>query len=208
MTIEKLSLSPDRAGRYLTRFDDGTVLRLYRQTVEDFGLYTGKELTNEEFQQLQLAAEKMSAKMRAVRIVSATGVSKKDLQQRLIRKGETPESAKDAVEWMAQLDLIDDRKTAQQVVSSCIRKGYGIARAKQALYEKRLPRELWEDALIDYPDQMEYIRSYLTEKLPAEPEQREVRRVIDALIRRGHPYSLIRKCLSQLSVDAEDLPED
>lgn len=208
MTIEKLSPSPDRAGRYLTRFDDGTILRLYRQTVEDFGLYSGKEFTSEEFQRLQLAAEKMSAKMRAVRIVSASGVSKRDLQQRLIRKGETPESAKDAVEWMEQLDLIDDRKTAQQVVSSCIRKGYGIARAKQALYEKRLPKELWEEALMDYPDQIEHIRFYLSEKLPAEPEQREVRRVIDALIRRGHPYSIIRKCLSQLLVDTEELPEE
>jgi len=208
MIIEKLSPSPDRAGRYVIRFDDGSVLRLYRQTVEDFGIYTGKELTDVEFHQLQLAAGKMSAKMRAVRIVAASGVSKIDLQHRLIQKGETPESAKDAVEWMEQLDLIDDRKTAQQVVGCCIRKGYGIARAKQALYEKRLPRELWEEALSDYPDQTEYIRFFLTEKLPSEPEQRDVRRAIDALIRRGHPYSHIRRCLEQLRVDTEDLPEE
>jgi len=146
--------------------------------------------------------------MRAVRIVSAAGVSKMDLKQRLIRKGETLESANDAVAWMEQLDLIDDRKTAHQVVSSCIRKGYGIARAKQSLYEKRIPKEFWDEALTDYPDQAEYIHAYLTEKLPAEPEQRDVRRVIDALIRRGHPYPIIRKCLSQLSMDAEDLPEE
>ena len=92
MIIEKLSPSPDRAGRYLTRFDDGTILRLYRQTVEDFGLYTGKEFSCEEFRKLQHAAEKMSAKMRAVRIVSATGVSKRDLQQRLIQKGRLPKA--------------------------------------------------------------------------------------------------------------------
>ena len=30
------------------RFEDGSVMRLYRQTVEDFGLYAGKELTEEE----------------------------------------------------------------------------------------------------------------------------------------------------------------
>ena len=38
----------------------------------------------------------------------------------------------------ADLDLLDDRKTAEQIVSSCVRKGYGLARAKQALYEKKM----------------------------------------------------------------------
>ena len=135
------------------RFDDGNTMRLYRQTVQDFGLYPGKELTVEEMKDLRKAAGEMSAKMRAVRIVSAANVSKRDLEQRLIHKGEDPSQAKQAVAWMCELNLLDDAKTAEQVVHSCIRKGYGIARAKQALYEKRIPKEYWEDALADYPDQ-------------------------------------------------------
>lgn len=62
------------------RFDDGTQLRLYRQTVEDFSLYTGRELTDAEMAKLQESAGVMSAKMRAVRILASTGVSKKDLE--------------------------------------------------------------------------------------------------------------------------------
>ena len=130
-------------------------MRLYRQTVEDFGLYIGLDLESEQLTQLRTAAGEMSAKMRAVRIVSASSVSKRDLEQRLIHKGEVPEQAKAAVEWMEELDLLDDRKTAEQIVSSCIRKGYGMARAKQALYEKRIPRQYWQEALADYPDQMD-----------------------------------------------------
>ena len=72
-------------------------MRLYRQTVEDFGLYTGLELTEEEFSKLTEAAGQMSAKMRAVRIISASGVTKRELEHRLIQKGENPENAKDAV---------------------------------------------------------------------------------------------------------------
>ena len=105
-------------------------MRLYRQTVEDFGLYPGRELSQEELKKLRSAAGAMSAKMRAVRIVSATNVSAKDLEQRLIRKGEDPQQAKAAVNWMEDLSLIDDRQTARQVVESCIRKGYGLSRAK------------------------------------------------------------------------------
>ena len=95
-------------------FEDGTTMRLYRQTVEDFALYPGRELDGEELEKLRTAAGALSAKMRAVRIVSASSVSKRDLEQRLIHKGENPEQARDAVAWMAELDLIDDRKTAEQ----------------------------------------------------------------------------------------------
>ena len=90
MRIDSLKNSPARAGRYWVTFEDGTKLGLYRQTVEDFGLYIGKELSQEEKEQLLTAAGKMSAKMRAVRIVSATSVSKRDLEERLVRKGEDP----------------------------------------------------------------------------------------------------------------------
>ena len=82
MRIDLLKTSPDRAGRYFVKFEDGSTMRLYRQTVEDFGLYTGKELSEADMESLAEAAGKMSAKMRAVRIVSATSVSKRDLQQR------------------------------------------------------------------------------------------------------------------------------
>lgn len=149
----------------------------------------------------------MSAKLRAVRIVAASGVSKRDLEQRLIRKGETPSDAKDAVQWMAELDLIDDRKTAENVVISCIQKGYGIARAKQALYEKRIPKELWSDALAGYPDQQDKILDFLKNKLPEFPTDKDIRRTVDALLRRGHNYAQIRHALMQLSLDSEDFPE-
>lgn len=187
--------------------EDGAVMRLYRQTVEDFGLYSGKELSSEEFCALERAAGEMSAKMRAVRIVSASGVSKQELEYRLVQKGEDPDQAKAAVEWMSDLSLIDDRKTAEQIVSRCISKGYGISRAKQALYEKRIPKELWEDALENYPDQLEKILEFLQSKLTADSQEREIRRVIDALIRRGHSYSSIRQAMNELSFDTEDLPE-
>ena len=208
MRIEKLSASPDRAGRYRAELDDGTVLRLYRQTVEDFGLYAGMEMDRQFLTRLEVAAGLMSAKMRSVRIVSASSVSKRDLEQRLIRKGEDPAQARAAVSWMEDLDLIDDRKTAEQVVSRCAAKGYGVARAKQALYEKRIPKEFWEDALADYPDQSEHIMEFLRCKLSENTDNREVKRCIDALIRRGHSYGQIRRCLERLSVDTEELPED
>ena len=187
--------------------DNGIVLRLYRQTVEDFGLYVGFEMDEATFERLQKAAGKMSAKMRAVRIVSASSVSKVHLEQRLIQKGESKTDARQAVEWMSELDLLDDGKTAQQVVRRCIAKGYGLERAKQALYEKRIPKEYWPDALADYPDQTEKILEFLQNRLGDNWDDKDLRRATDALLRRGHSYRNIRKALEIFSGDS-DIQED
>ena len=207
MRIDSVASQPDRAGRHKIRFDDGTEMRLYRQTVEDFSLFPGQELDDTAFARLMAAAGEMSAKMRAVRIVSASSVSKKDLEQRLIQKGETPEDAKNAVTWMTELDLLDDRKTAEQVVHRCIAKGYGIHRAKQALYEKRIPKQYWDEVLEDYPDQEDAILSFLRSRLDDYSDPKQVSKAIDALIRRGHNYSDIRRGLQELSLN-EDYPEE
>lgn len=208
MRIDSLKTAPDRAGRYWVTFSDGSKLGLYRQTVEDFALYTGMELSDSEFEKLKTAAGQMSAKMRAVRIVSASSVSKRDLEDRLVKKGEDPDQAKEAVRWMEDLHLVNDRNTAEQVVHSCISKGYGLQRAKQALYEKRIPKEYWAEALADYPDQSEKIESFLRSRLDADSDDKEVKKAVDALLRRGHSYGTIRRVLNDLSFDTEDYFED
>lgn len=208
MRIDLLKTTPDRAGRYAVHFSDGTLLRLYRQTVEDFGLYSGKELSDEEMTALWESAGQMSAKMRAVRIVSASSITKGDLEQRLIHKGEDPQQAKEAVQWMSDLSLLDDSRVAEQVVQRCISKGYGMMRAKQALYEKKVPKQYWDAALAEYPDQLEKIVDYLQSRLGEEYDERELKRAIDALMRRGHSYAVIRKALNRLQLDQEDFPEE
>ena len=208
MRIDNLKTTPDRAGRYWITLATGEKMALYRQTVEDFALYSGKELSDDEWAALKEQAGQMSAKMRAVRIVSASSVSKRDLEERLVRKGEDPEQAKEAVRWMEDLHLVDDRNTAEQVVHSCIAKGYGIQRAKQALYEKRIPKQYWEEALEDYPDQMEKILTFLRSRLDSDSDQRDVKKTVDALLRRGHNYGTIRQALNIISLDSDEFMED
>jgi regulatory protein len=109
---------------------------------------------------------------------------------------------------MEELRLVDDRNTAEQIVHSCISKGYGLARAKQALYEKRIPKEYWEDALADYPDQLDRIVSFLKNRLGPDSGDKEVKRAVDALLRRGHSYGMIRQALNIISLDAESFVEE
>ena len=207
MRIDSLSASADRSGRHLVKFDTGDTMRLYRQTVEDFGLFPGMELSPDRMDALRESAGAYSAKMRAVRIVSATNVSCRDLEQRLVRKGESPEQAKEAVAWMEDLSLLDDRRTAQQIVSSCVAKGYGPSRAKQTLYEKRIPRELWDEVLEDYPDQTDKMIKLIKLKLTDPHDERQKRRVVDALIRRGHSFTQIRHAMDLAGAELDEETE-
>ena len=208
MKIESVSPQPDRVGRYRVTLENGEVLRLYRQTAADFSIHAGRELSDMELGELRKAVGEMSAKMRAVRIVAASSVSKRDLEQRLIQKGEDPDQSREAVQWMADMNLVDDAKTAEQIVQQCIRKGYGLARAKQALYEKRIPRSYWEDALEDYPDQQESILTFLRSRIGEDAQERDIKRAVDSLLRRGHSFTQIRRALEQLRMDIDEYREE
>ena len=200
MRIDSVSQSPDRAGRYLVKFSDGSSMKLYRQTVEDFRMFPGLEI--EDLDAVRENNSRYSAKMRAVRIISASSVSKRDLQSRLVRKGESEEQAKAAVQWLADLNLVDDRQTARQIVESCVRKGYGLSRAKQALYEKQIPKQLWEEALEDYPDQTARIVDFLRTKLRDPDDPKQVKRAIDAALRRGHSYGDVKRALERIGTES------
>ena len=198
--IDSVSQSPDRAGRYLVKFSDGSSLRLYRQTVEDFRMYPGLEI--EDVDALRAHDSRYSAKMRAVRIISASAVSRRDLETRLVRKGESEEQARAAVEWLEDLNLVDDRQTAWQIVERCIHKGYGLQRARQALYEKQIPKDLWEEVLEDYPDQTDRIADFLRTRLRDPEDPKQVRRAIDAALRRGHSYGDVKRALEQIGTES------
>lgn len=207
MRLDRLEPMPRQEHWLKLRFSDGTVLKAPDYVAAEQGLYPGAELDDAAVARLREAAALASAKNRAVRIVSAAGVSRRELEHRLTQKGETPEHAQAAVEWLSELNLLDDSKTAEQLVRSAVRKGYGKARIRQILYEKRIPQELWEDALAQVPDMEDAVDRFLAQRLRgASPDEKELKRTIDALLRRGHSWPDIRAGLRRYS-DSLDLEE-
>ena len=185
-------------------FDDDTVLKTQPYVVADLGLYSGMELSESDYQALLAAAGKASAKARAVRIVAAAGVSEKELQKRLVQKGEDTQDAEEAVGWLKELHLLDDRETARQLVTSAVSKGYGRARIKNILYEKGIPQEYWADALDTVPEMDAAIDRFLARRWQGtEPDEKEIKKTVDALIRRGHSWKDIQSGLRRYRADLE-----
>ena len=108
--IIKAILPPKRPnGKTVVVFEDGRTRKYLPQTVQDQGLYPGRCLSESELSALEEANSALSAKQRAVRIISASAVSKGDLQRRLTQKGENPEDAKNAVDAGRRRDCPPDR---------------------------------------------------------------------------------------------------
>lgn len=185
-------------------FDDDTVLKTQPYLIADLGLYSGMELSESDYQALLAAAGKASAKARAVRIVAAAGVSEKELQKRLVQKGEDTQDAEEAVGWLKELHLLDDRETARQLVTSAVSKGYGRARIKNILYEKGIPQEYWADALDTVPEMDDAIDRFLARRWQGtDPDEKETKKAVDALIRRGHSWKDIQSGLRRYRADLE-----
>ena len=210
MTLEKLE--PLDSPNYLRLiFEDGKRLKAPAYKIVELGLTPGAEVTPEVFLALENAQSLASCKERAVRILTASGLSKKELQKRLVQKGESEEDAEAAVAWLEELHLIDDLETAKQLVRSACLRGYGAARAKSILYEKGIPKELWDEALEELPEMDGAIDTFLRRKLDGRTlDAKQIKKTVDALLRRGHSYHDIQAGLRryEASLSLEQTQED
>ena len=210
MKLEKLE--PLDSPNYLRLiFEDGKRLKAPAFKVVELGLTPGAEVTPEVFLALENAQSLASCKERAVRILTASGLSKKELQKRLVQKGESEEDAEAAVAWLEELHLIDDLETAKQLVRSACLRGYGAAHAKSILYEKGIPKELWDEALEELSEMDDAIDTFLRRKLDGRTlDAKQIKKTVDALLRRGHSYHDIQAGLRryEASLSLEQTQED
>ena len=210
MKLEKLE--PLDSPNYLRLiFEDGKRLKAPAFKVVELGLTPGAEVTPEVFLALENAQSLASCKERAVRILTASGLSRRELQKRLVQKGESEEDAEAAVAWLEELHLIDDLETAKQLVRSACLRGYGAARAKSILYEKGIPKELWDEALAELSEMDDAIDTFLRRKLDGRTlDAKQIKKTVDALLRRGHSYHDIQAGLRryEASLSLEQTQED
>lgn len=208
MKVESIEETRSPQGKLRLRFDNGTSMLVFPAVITELCLYPGVEIPEAAMESLRDTCAEASARERAVRIISAAPVSRRELQSRLVRKGETEEHAQQAVQWLDELHLLDDAEVAAQIVRSGAAKGYGAARIRQMLYEKKIPRELWDDALSQLPPQGNAIDEFLRRRFRgAKPDQKELKRATDALLRRGHSWRDIRSALECYAPE-EEFPEE
>lgn len=204
MRIEAVEQTRSPQKKLRLRFSDGSTLLLMPSVFADHALRVGDELTEQSFAALCADAARAGTRERAVRIISASAVSSAELRHRLVAKGESEQDAQDAVEWLKELKLLDDSRVAQQIVRNGVQKGYGEARIRQMLFEKRIPKALWEEAIAAVPPREDAIDDFLRRRFAGTtPDRAACKKAADALMRRGHSWQEIREALSRYAPEDE-----
>ena len=152
-----------------------------------------------------------SAKKRALRLLERRDYSRKELILKLTEKGEPLEDAEAVADRMIELGVISDERYSRMLVRHYAAKGYGTCRIKQELYRHGIHTDLWEEAMEELPpppSQDEIIDKLLRSKLrSSEPDQKEIKKATDALLRRGFSWSEISASKQLVLTDCEDWTE-
>ena len=199
MRIDRIEASQHKRGRGLVFLEDGACLKITEQELLDFGLRAGDELDKPTLDRLKEAAGVSNVKATAADLIGKRAMSRRDLERKLQEKGASEAEARYAAEWLEAIGAINDADSAALLVRHCAQLGYGPARIRDKLYEKGVPRELWEDALDTLPDQSEDVDRFLRSKLRGElPDEKEKKRLTDALLRRGFSWGDVRAAWNRL----------
>jgi len=188
MLIEKLVVSEKRADRFTLLFENGTKIKVSAGQIAEFNLYSGRELTDEEFSALREGIDRSLSKARALRMLGTRNLSAREVERRLITKGESADTARDTVEWLGKAGLVNDEEYAAGIVAYYSGKGYGAARIRSELFTRGIPRELWEDAFSGLKEPDEAANPYLEKKLKGSTDKEDIRKAVNSLCSRGFSY--------------------
>lgn len=204
MTISKLAPSKRVEGRWLAFLEDGTILRIGENEVLDFALYAGKELDEAEAARLLDSARRSGLKERALELLSRKPLSRRELERRLQEWEAGEEEAAAICDRMEELGYLNDADYAARVARHYSAKGYGERKLRDELYRRGVPRQLWDDALAQVQDPGEAIDAFVQKKLAGRtPDRKELKKVSDALARRGYSWSDISAALERYGAEDE-----
>ena len=100
---------------------------------------------------------------------------------------------------------MDDAAYAGAIARHYAAGGYGAGRVRQELQKRGVPRELWDEALAQMPDSAVAIDRFLHSRLKGRPADHVMlKKLSDALLRRGFSWTDIRPALNRLGEEIEE----
>ncbi len=147
-----------------------------------------------------------TAKAKALALLGKRDYSREELARKLTEKGFDAAQAGEAVDRLAELGLINDESYAGMIVRHYAAKGFGAARIRQELGRRYVPRELWDAALEELPEQDGTVDALLRARLGGgEPDRNELRRASEALLRRGFSWEQIKEAVERFRREGCDI---
>ena len=205
MKITRIENSKHVQERVLVFLEEGDPLRITGHELLQFGLYPGMDLSPQLVVQLQAAGQRSESRVKAAQLASGRMLSRKELTSKLSRKGIDPDTAEETADWLESRGAVDDVAYAGVIARHYAASGYGPGRVRQELQKRGVSRELWDDALSQLPDSADAIDRFLQKKLSGRtPDRAMLKKLSDALLRRGFSWSDIRPALNRLGEEIDE----
>ena len=198
------ALKQSSPGRFTVAFDNGETLRSTLEAVTDARLYVGMELDGDAFEELKRSSSKALDRQKALELLSRRPYSRRELKDKLLRRGTDEQSAEDCVAWLAERGFLDDGEYAGAVARHYTAKGYGAGRVKQELRRRGVERDLADEALAALPENTEKLDAYIARRLSDPNDRDSVRKIGAALFRRGYSWEEIRAALRRFDTETEE----
>ena len=198
------ALKQSSPGRFLVEFDGGETLRSTLEAVTDARLYVGMELDEEAFEELKRSSSKALDRQKALEMLSRRPYSRRELKDKLLRRGTDEQSADECIAWLDEHGFLDDGEYAGAVARHYSAKGYGAGRVKSELRRRGIERELADETLAELPENTEKIDAYIARRLSDPKDRDSVRKIGAALFRRGYSWEEIRAALRRFDTETEE----
>ncbi len=175
-------------------------------------LSEGESIDTEEYISAVAALQASDCYEAALTMLDMAAQTRNDLVRKLVFKGYVAPAAEAAADRLCEIGLIDDRRYAEHIAQSQLKKPVGAYAVKRKLMSRRLSEEDIEAAMegFDSAQQADACRSVaekLWRKYAALPAREGRGKLTQALARRGFSWDAIHSAVDALVQD-EDFYED
>lgn len=184
---------------YFLETDSNEKYYLNEQIYIKYGIAKGMEISEEKLNEALSEDNFRKAKERALYLLDNREYGFAELYNKL-RKNYDEKTCIDVCKNLAKYKMIDDRRYAKRLADYYIHtKKFGKYRAKQEILRKGIHSEAADEALAEFADdEPDELRDVLRKKYEKYlTDEKGVKKVIAALLRRGYSYSEIKKALEE-----------
>jgi regulatory protein len=179
--------------RYNVYIDDEFSLAVSEETLLKMDIFEGKEIEEEELEEIRNFEENVRAKDYALNLLSYRPRTRRELLRRLKQKKFSPDIADETVSRLEQSGLVNDYEFAIYYLET-LRDKRGIYRLKNALFRLGVDKDIVDRALADvHIDEKETARSLIDRWLHTHRtrDEKTKRRLLNYLVQRGISWNTI-----------------
>lgn len=184
--------------------DDGSAVSIDCEYAAELCLKAGDSVSEEKLSEITKESEYIRAKSRGLYFLDRADHSEKALFDKIVKGRISESAAARAIARFKQLGLVDDRRYAERLAERMSESNISKREAYMKLSLKGVQRDIINEVLSETEfDEAAQIAALIDKKYAHRMNgEKEIKKVYDALVRKGFSYSAVREVLK---LKAEEL---